>query len=258
MEIFYIGDNARRLLSIFHAGNERKIKRTAVIICNPLGHEYIRFYKAISILAKELSMNGFSTFRFDYYGTGDSYGDETEFDLSSSREDLKQVVKEVKEGCDVDNICLIGIRYGCILSLSLEDLNVNSLILWNPFLSGEDYIKEISQNHNEFVSGSFVMTKKNLGFESLGFIYSKHLLPELKKFHIKYLSTKLPYRILILADKEVLAKGFNNYPIFSNNKSDIIENSISRFWLKKKGQQEKSIVPLSEIHQIINWLSKFV
>jgi len=70
MEMFHIGETNRKLVSVFRSGNGNRIRNTGVIICNPVGQEYTRFYKAIAILAKEISQQGYPVFRFDYYGTG--------------------------------------------------------------------------------------------------------------------------------------------------------------------------------------------
>ena len=256
MEIFHIGEGERKLVSIFYAGDERKAKRTGIIICNPLGHEYIRFYKTIAVLAKELSQQGFPVFRFDYYGTGDSYGDDTGLDVNSSKEDLKQVANEMREGCDIDQLCLIGIRYGSLLSMvSLEDIKVDKLVLWNPVFSGKDFVEEIASNDREFFQGSFALNQKHSAHEYFGIEYSDKLISSLNAFHITSLRPKPLRQVLLLADQELLANhppaGFN---FFNQTTLTIMENSVPRFWLKQKGEEDKSLVPLHEIKKIAEWL----
>ena len=255
MEIFHVENNGRKILSIFHPANHNKVKKTGVIICSPLGHEYLRFYKAISVLAKELSSAGFATFRFDYYGAGDSHGDETELDLSSSKTDLRLMIKEMKEGCGVDTVCLIGVRYGSLVSLaSLDLVLLNALILWNPIFSGKEYLSDIIVQEKECLSGSFAVLKNKDLFECMGFLYSTNLVLQLEKFHIESLPIPVVENILILADRNVIDRNNLNYKIFNGNNLQVIENSTERFWIKQKDERAKSIVPMLEIKKIVEWI----
>jgi hypothetical protein len=259
MEIFHIGDNSRKLVSVFYAGDERKAKKTGIIICNPIGHEYTRFYRTVSVLAKELGQLGFPVSRFDYYGTGDSYGDEMELSADSSMHDLKLVAREMREGCDIDKLCLIGIRYGSFLSmLSLEAIKPDALVLWNPVFSGHDYIEEIESDEKVFFQGSFAAPKKGSGYEYFGKVYSNSLIQSLKDFDVSFLKSQTLQKILILADPEFVTKyNISGYPFFRNNEPKIIENTVRRFWLKQPGDLDKSLVPINEIKKITEWLGAF-
>ena len=176
--------------------------------------------------------------------------------LASSKADLQLVVKEMREGTNVKNICLIGIRYGSFLTLkSLKDIKADSLILWNPIFSGKDYIEEISFNEKEFFQGSFAVAKKNSGFECMGFIYNNELIKSLMEFNLKSFHENPIDNILILADNEFLEKyNIADYDFLGKSNLKLIRNSVSRFWLKHKGEQDKSIVPIKEIKKITEWL----
>lgn len=258
MEMFHIGEGQRKLASVFYQGDERKEKSTGVIISNPLGHEYTRLHRTLSVLAKELAAQGFHTFRYDYYGAGDSYGDETELNLESSVKDLKQVVSELKEGFDIDSLCLIGVRYGTVLSMmAAEVIKPEALVLWNPVLSGKEYIEGVAADEKTFYEGSFALPKKTEEQEYFGCRYSPQLIEGLNTFDIHKLKPASSKNILVLADKELLQKeNIATLPYFGNSSPEVIENSVSRFWLKQKGDQDKSLVPINEIRRITEWLVK--
>lgn len=255
MEIFHTGESNRRIVSIFYPGNEQKTKKTGVVICNPLGHEHTRFYKSISVLAKELSAQGFPTMRFDYYGTGDSYGEETEIDVESTKCDLEMVVQELLDGCNVDNICLIGIRYGSLPALvSLHKLKVNSLILWNPVCTGKHYLQEMQAGEQSFYQGSFAV-KKNHDHEYFGFTYNPTFIQQLQKFETSSLKPGPLYKLLLVADNDhIPAISENLQNLFPDTNPDIIENTVSKFWLKQKGEEDKAMVPITEIKKISEWV----
>ena len=259
MEIFHIGDNSRKLAAVFYAGDERKAKRTGIIICNPLGHEYTRFYKTISVLAKELAQSGFPVFRFDYFGTGDSYGDEMDLNVESSVHDLKLVANEMREGCDIDKLCLIGIRYGSFLSMvSLESIQPDALILWNPVFSGKDYMQEVESDEKAFFQGSFALPKKGPGYEYFGIAYGDQFIHSLKDFDVALLKPQRLQQILILADPEFVAShNISGYDFFGKGNLKIMENTARKFWLKQPGDLDKSLVPINEIKKITEWIGAF-
>ena len=156
MEIFYTGQDERRLLSIFHPGTTDNLHETAIIICHPLGHEYIRYYKTLSVLAKKLSAEGFSTLRFDYFGAGDSYGNEVDLTIDTARYDLEQMIAEVKDAMGVNRICLIGVRFGTLICSSVSQVpGICAVALWNPILSGKLYMEDLRKQHTLQMDGSF-------------------------------------------------------------------------------------------------------
>jgi len=256
MEIFHIGGKSGKLAAVFSPAQGRS-KRTGVLICNPLGHEYIRFHKALAVLAKELSQSGFNTFRFDYYGSGDSYGEDLELNMETSNNDLRLVIEEMLDGCEIDNICLIGVRYGTIPCFNtLDHPDVKSAVLWNPVLSGEGYLGELEHNHKEFISGSFAVCKNDYGFESLGFLYSPELVKGLKEFSMVSSEAVPLEKLLIIADDEFLQmNALERYSCFSKTGITLLTNSVPKFWHKQKGETDKSIVPFPEIKQIKKWLN---
>ena len=58
-------------------------KNCVAIICAPMGYEYTHSHRSIRHLADHLARNGIATIRFDYRGTGDSPGSDTDTDRVS-------------------------------------------------------------------------------------------------------------------------------------------------------------------------------
>ncbi|RNL53960.1 serine aminopeptidase domain-containing protein [Pedobacter jejuensis] len=258
MEIFHIGTPDRKLLSIFYPGNEACLKKMGVVICNPLGQEYVRFYKALAVLATELSKMGFPTFRFDYWGSGDSFGDEDELNMDSTTEDLQLVINEMREGTEIEKICLLGVRYGSFLSLAAFDkIKPSALVLWNPVLCGKEYILEIAQLHESFLSGSFALKRHSTRFESLGFSYATQFVKSVSECQPQPMGSQEAIDILISADESWLEK--NNKKIaelFSGKTPQLNVNRISKFFLKQEEDENKLLVPIIDINKIIDWLIK--
>ncbi len=75
MKPLFFGNPERPLFGVYHPprGTASQPPR-AVLICAPLGQEYIRTHWTLRLFAKQLNRKGIHVFRMDYEGTGDSAG----------------------------------------------------------------------------------------------------------------------------------------------------------------------------------------
>jgi predicted alpha/beta hydrolase len=78
-------------------------------------------------LSRQLAARGFNVLRFDYYGSGDSAGDDSEMRLSGSCEDIVAAIEELKDICDAKTVALIGLRLGASLA-GIDATRTTSLI----------------------------------------------------------------------------------------------------------------------------------
>ncbi len=253
MEAFYFGDHDQ-LFGIYHEANHNLEKDCGVIICNPLGQEYIRSYKAIQKLAIGLSEKGYHVLRFDYSGTGDSYNYDTNTLVNDLLSDIKTAITEIIDCTGVNKVVLIGLRYGASLAaLIASTLQVDKVVFWNPVLNGEKYLKELLISHKDWLNGSFAKQKKNkhIFFESNGFEINEQLHKEINSFNMAKID-------LINTNKLLFVSSKRNIEILNKLKlmklGDYIETDDIEFWVKKEGEIDKSLVPIQEIDSIIKWL----
>ena len=75
MNPFYFGSSAEPLFGAYHPPGNQVGRNLAVLICPPLGREYLRAHWALRRLADQISRDGGHVLRFDYFATGDSAGD---------------------------------------------------------------------------------------------------------------------------------------------------------------------------------------
>jgi uncharacterized protein len=134
---FYFGRSERPLFGVHHppAGPDRG---GAVLLCYPVGDEYLRAHRAFRQLTNLLVREGFHVLRFDYSGTGDSAGDAAECRLEQWIEDIGTAAEELEASAGVDRISLAGLRLGATMAAAAAvgrtDLDV--LVLWDPMPSG--------------------------------------------------------------------------------------------------------------------------
>jgi predicted alpha/beta hydrolase len=97
MTPLYFGTGQRRLFGVLDPAQARSSQAQAAVICYPWGPEYIFAHRALRHLSRQLAVRGFNVLRFDYYGSGDSAGDESEVRLSGWREDIVAAIEELKD-----------------------------------------------------------------------------------------------------------------------------------------------------------------
>ena len=88
------GPASRQLFGLFHA--PERDARLAVVICMPLGQEAVRGHRLFRVLADRLARAGVAVLRFDYHGSGDSPGEDTDGDLEGWRRDVCTAHEELR------------------------------------------------------------------------------------------------------------------------------------------------------------------
>jgi uncharacterized protein len=135
MTAFHFGSRQRRLFGYYEPAQAHLKGVRAVLLCHPIGNEQVFAYRTMRQLAARLVRAGFHVLRFDYFGTGDSYGDTGEGDLAGWCGDIETAIEELKDITGANNVNLIGLRLGANLSAQVaahHPKEINKLILWEP------------------------------------------------------------------------------------------------------------------------------
>lgn len=145
MNPFFFGTSQQPLLGIHHAPRAQSARKFGVVLCYPMGQEYMRSHRAFRQLAMLLTRAGFHVLRFDYRGTGDSAGDERDASFTRWATDVGLAIEELKDSSGLDEVALVGLRIGASLAASVarERSDVERLVLWDPVLDGKMYVQEL-------------------------------------------------------------------------------------------------------------------
>ncbi len=148
VEPFLFGPAGDELYGALHTPSGGPPPAAAVVICNPVGHEYIRSHRALRLLAARLAGEGLAVLRFDWWGTGDSAGELEEAALDRWRDDLERAIREARRRARVRAVHLVGVRLGGALALEAAAArgDIDSLALWAP-ASGPSLIDEYAAEH---------------------------------------------------------------------------------------------------------------
>lgn len=133
---------------------ERVPVRSSLLLCRPIGLAAVRTTPMYRVMAERLDRDSVATLRFDYYGTGDSAGDEGDQSLDSWSGDVLSAHQFL-----VDNLskapAWFGMRLGANIALhavSSARVPPARLILWDPILDGVSYLQKILAAHRREVA----------------------------------------------------------------------------------------------------------
>jgi pimeloyl-ACP methyl ester carboxylesterase len=116
-----------------------------LVICPPLFDEYRRCYRALSDLAKGCAAEGTHVFRFDYFGTGDSWGLLEEATIQTWLDDVRDAIEEGIALSGASRVYLCGVRFGATLAAQIRHPTITEYVLWDILRSGAEYRNYIAQ-----------------------------------------------------------------------------------------------------------------
>jgi alpha-beta hydrolase superfamily lysophospholipase len=142
----FIDGVSRPLFLWHHAPADAMRRGAAVVLCPPLGYEYMSAYRTWRVLAQQLSAVGFDVIRFDYDGTGNSAGiSDDPQQLDAWIGSISCAMAEARRVAGSSRLALVGLRTGATLALEAaasQDQSVDRLVLWSPFESGRAWLRE--------------------------------------------------------------------------------------------------------------------
>jgi len=187
MNPFRFGPAARQLYGVFHPAAPAQQRGVAVLVCSPFGQESIRFHRMLRVLSDRLASRGIGVLRFDYFGVGESAGDDDEGDLLGWRDDVLIAHNELLRRSRATRVIWLGARLGAtIAAIASSQLPspADRLILWEPVADGRSYLRELETAHARALADAgspppASTTPTAIVDEALGFGVSAALLEQL-------------------------------------------------------------------------------
>lgn len=116
-----------------------KAARRSVLLCPPLGQEYIRCHRLYRQLARTLASEGVAVLRFDYYGSGDSAGESSDVDWERCVADTVVAADELRRLSGTNDVVAFGARLGGSIAMAAA-AQLTGLVVWDPVLDGSEYV----------------------------------------------------------------------------------------------------------------------
>jgi alpha-beta hydrolase superfamily lysophospholipase len=193
IEPFFFGPCNQQVFAIYHPpiGGSGQV---LTVICSPLFNEYMRTHLALRDLAISLAARGQHVLRFDYRGTGDSFGELGEVAISDWVEDIALAVREGREITGSSVVRLLAVRAGALLACkSVGATNgVQRLVLWDPVPDGAGYLESLRRvqvamlERNDYLSRA---ERRQAMHEYAGDRLSERMLEEFRSLDASAYST---------------------------------------------------------------------
>jgi len=139
------GVGARLLLGVYTPAAEPR-KRRGVVICNPWGGEALRAHRTLRLLADLLAQDGHDVLRFDYSGTGDSFGASEGAQLMDWVEDTECAIDEILSVAGATRVSVVGLRLGSWVAAAAAARrpdSVDRVVMWEPVYEGRAHVTDL-------------------------------------------------------------------------------------------------------------------
>lgn len=139
--------NNNQLYARLDKPDQNQAIQGAVLLCNPLYIESNNIHWGYRRLATLLSAAGFYVLRFDYYGTGNSLGDDEEGNVTRWSKDVSAAASELLLQSGQSSLSIVGFRYGATLGSLLNEQALNTFVLWDPIVDSLDHVKSLERKY---------------------------------------------------------------------------------------------------------------
>jgi len=260
MEPFYFGESGKLLFGCYHAPEAESRRDCGVVLCYPIGHEYMQFHRAYRQLALHLSRVGFAVLRFDFLGCGDSAGNGEEARIHQWLSDISTAISEMKRRSHVAEFCLVGLRLGGTLSMMVgaERTDISGMVLWDPVLRGTAYVEKLTTLHQKMLRLAHVIekdeAKREKPSEILGFPYRESLLVDIENLDLLSIGAKPAENILVIQSDEET----DQRPLMKNLESlgarvDSLHHPAPQIWIWIE-DFGKVVVPYQILQFVVSWM----
>ena len=259
VEAFHFGTAERTLFGCHHRPAFKLARDSGVVLCNAVGGEYMRSHRAYRQLAIRLSNLGFHVLRFDYYGCGDSGGDDHQGRLTEWTEDIRTAIAELSNRSGSAKVGLVGLRLGAALAMlaGVKHGRIGSLVLWDPIVSGGEYLAQLSAVHTRSWGDSPVVVDGGSDSENvteiLGMPFTQPMLAELTDLDLLAVCQRPADDILIIESHEQSG----NRPLKEHlncigSKATFQSVPSPRVW----SEEEHALIPVRILQAIASWVSE--
>jgi pimeloyl-ACP methyl ester carboxylesterase len=180
----FFGKTEDPLFGIHYAPTGGHSRNHGVVLCPPLGWEYMRTHWAMRQIARNLVVAGFDVLRFDYYATGDSAGVGGQGSVKRWIADIHDAVAELLAASGAETASIVGVRLGATLAslAASTELAIDRLVMWDPVVDGNAYLRTLVSMNDQLLSergNRRSISKAMMGDDLLGFPYPAALRAEL-------------------------------------------------------------------------------
>lgn len=226
-------------------------KYSAVILVHGFGGDK-REVGMFDDVAKNLTENDFSVYRFDFSGSGESEGDYSKTSLTKLVGDLRSIINFVKEQpkVDTDRLALVGMSFGTSVAVALNAPEIKSYVLLGSVANPYEVLKNLFQEYTFNPEGECFRISSEGKHVKMGSQFWK----DFAKYDLPKGISEIHKPICIIHGEKDTAAPLEEGRVFYENankpkKFVIIKNSDHGFY---KSSERKAMVK-----ELTTWLEKY-
>lgn len=216
MNPLFFGPSARPLFGLYQAPAAKTARRSGLVLCPAVGHEYLPAWPAFRQLSLQLQLAGHHVLRFDLSGQGDSSGPVEDATLERWREDAGHALTELLDLAGLDRPGALGLRLGAsvVALAAAERGGVDRLVLWEPIVDGPRFLEELLAARDAYLRRVLPRPRRAMregpALDVMGFVVSQPLQRSLRGLNLLSLARRPAARVSLVLrrprpDAEALA-----------------------------------------------------
>ncbi len=250
----FFGEADRPLYGVYHAPEASGRARATVVLCPPIGNEYQRAHRALAQLSARLARSGCAVLRFDWRGTGDSWGGLEEASIAGWVGDACAAGQEARARAGCERLFMVGLRLGAsIASQAAASTAVDGLVVWEPLILGRAFFEDGEAEYRDLLTrlpGSAAPRSAPLT-EMYGFDYPPSLAAEIRDLDLLRVTPSCRRRLALSTDAGDLARLRARWTTGGPLTDRLL--GVPKFW---RGDAEKSLVATEPIQAIVSWITE--
>jgi alpha-beta hydrolase superfamily lysophospholipase len=230
------------------------MRGVGVVLCRPIGYESICAYGAYTQLAEALARAGFDVMRFDYHGTGDSAGDDSDPQrVDAWTDSIASATDELKRLAGVTSVAFFGMRMGATLALraAMQLGGVESLVMWAPCVKGRGFVRELRAASATRSRSANNADSRDI--EALGYFYSAETVQDLSELDCSRLETAPAKNVLILGRDDMPGEGL--LPAKYRELGMDTSYAVVPGYAAMMAEPRETMLPAATLSLVTDWLS---
>jgi pimeloyl-ACP methyl ester carboxylesterase len=153
---YFFGPSDDPLFGVYTPPRASVARGAAVLLVSPLGIAYQRTHYALRLVAQQLGDAGLHVLRFDFHGMGDSSGNIGAEQFDRWLDDIELATNELIDASGTSDISIVGLQMGAVLAIEAmlnRKIKIKSLVLWDPVVSGTDYLATLQSIQQDLLAG---------------------------------------------------------------------------------------------------------
>jgi pimeloyl-ACP methyl ester carboxylesterase len=205
MQPFYFGAQ-RQLFGMYEPARTDTGRNLNVVLSYPYGQDYMYVFRSYRSLSARLARAGCHVLRFDYFGTGDSFGETDQASISRWTTDVISAIDYVRSV--QTTVALVGFRLGATLAATAAAKcgGVDRLVLWEPIIRGSEYSSSLRSCHRDWFAtlAQSIPGSRQCAAEDdlLGFRFTETFRQELEGVSLRSLRTSPARNVLLIRTEE--------------------------------------------------------